>query len=344
MASIPTGSRSPTIICVQVGEVAQALFTTALKEETGLFFRSTETQLVTGDGAIHVQVPAANGQQIQAQSGMVLRVLPTNPEWKVWRDGIQYRDYDMGLCQFPSLAQRATAEGGGGPIIGARQISLRFALRFGQGRCLHVPPKGQEDTWVGPGRVAQVMVLGDTHPRSRLPMRAWTKQHSQGIYVRNTEDPNGEGANETNPNTPRGEESFTPPQHDGIGQAAPSPVIIRAGAGTGEVPSAGTLGGIPFTPAPKRRCVNISVLGGHRVLGGGDTSILQPSARTLSEDPPHQPPAGLGGTVLYIKANLSSNEGVRVRLLNYSGNHVCSSWSQGWFDQGVVRIFWQLSC
>jgi hypothetical protein len=207
MASIPTGSRSPTIICAQVGEVAQALFTTALREETGLFFRSTGTQLVTGDGAIHVQVPAANGEQIQAQSGMVLRVLPTNSGWKVWRDGIQYRDYDMGLYQFPSLAQRATAEGGGGPIIGARQISLRLALRFGQGRCLHVPPKGQEDTWVGPGRVAQVMVLGDTHPRSHL-MRAWTKQHPQGIYLRNTEDPNGEGANETNPNTSKGGRVF----------------------------------------------------------------------------------------------------------------------------------------
>jgi hypothetical protein len=70
-------------------------FTTTLSEEMGLFFRSTETQLVTRDGAIHVQVPAANMQQIQAQSGMVLRVLPTNPEWRVWRDGIQYRDYDM---------------------------------------------------------------------------------------------------------------------------------------------------------------------------------------------------------------------------------------------------------
>jgi hypothetical protein len=159
------------------------------------------------------------------------------------------------------LAQRATAEGAGGPIISARQISLRFALRFGQGRCLHVPPKGQEGTWVGPGRVAHVMVLGDTHPRSHL-MRAWTKQHPRAIYLRNTEDPNGEGANETNPNTPKGGESFTPPQHDGSGQQEPalSPVIIRAGAGTGEVPSAGTLGGIPFTPAPKRRCVGTSIV------------------------------------------------------------------------------------
>jgi hypothetical protein len=334
MASIPT--RSPTtIVCSQVGEVAQALFTTALKEETGLFFRSTGTQLVTGDGGIHVQVPAANGQHIQAQSRMVLRVLPTNPEWKVWRDGIQYRDYDMGLCQFPSLAQRAAVEGGGGPIIGARQISLRFALRFGQGRCQHTPPKGEESTWAGPGKVEQVMVLGDTHLRSHL-MRAWTKQHLQGIYLRSTEGLNGEGANGTNPKIPRTGESFTPSQHDGIGQQAAglSPVINRASTGTEEVPSAGMLGGIPFTPAQKRRCVGTSMLGGHRVLGGVETSTLEPGAKDLSEDPPRHPFSGLGGRVLYIKTILISNAGVWVRLLNYSGNPVCS------YKPKMVRIFW----
>jgi hypothetical protein len=119
----------------------------------------------------------------------------------------------------------------------------------------------------------------------------------------------------------------TPSQQDGNGQREPglSPIIIRAGAGTGEVSSAGTLGGIPFGPAPNKSCVGTSTLGGHRVLGGDDISILQPGARTLSEDPPHHSPVGLGGTVLYIKANLSSNEGVGVTLLNYSGNHVCSS-------------------
>jgi hypothetical protein len=263
---------------------------------------------------------------------MVLRVLPTNPEGKVWRDGIQYRDYDMGLCQFPSLAQRAAVEGGGGPIIGARQISLRF----GQGRCQHSPPKGEESTWAGPGKVAQVMVLGDTHPRSHL-MRAWTKQHPQGIYLRSTEGLNGEGANGTNPNTPRTGESFTPSQHDGIGQQAAglSPVIIRAGTETGEVPSAGMLGGIPFTPAQKRRCVGTSMLGGHRVLVGVDTSTLELGARDLSDDPPRYPFSELGGRVLYIKTILISNAGVWVRLLNYSGNPVCS------YKPKMVRIFWQ---
>jgi hypothetical protein len=140
----------------------------------------------------------------------------------------------------------------------------------------------------------------------------------------------------TNPNTPRTGESFTPSQHDGIGQQAAglSPVIIRAGTGTGEVPSAGMLGGLPFTPAQKRRCVGTSMLGGRRVLGGVDTSTLEPGARDLSEDPPRHPFPGLGGRVLYIKTILISNAGVWVRLLNYSGNLVCS------YNPKMVRIFW----
>jgi hypothetical protein len=206
--------------------------------------------------------------------------------------------------------------------------SLRFALRFAQERCEHTPPEGMEDKWSGPGKVAHVMVLGNTHPRNHL-MRAWTKEHPKGIYLRNTEGSNGDGANKTNPNTPKAGESFTPFQQNGIGQQARghSPVIIRAGTGTGEVPSAGTLGGIPFTPgvsAPKRRCAGTSTLGGPRVLAEGGTSILQPDARTLSEDPPCHPSVGVGGRVPYIKIVLILNVGMWVGLLSYSGNHVCS--------------------
>jgi hypothetical protein len=194
---------------------------------------------------------------------------------------------------------------------------------------VHIPPNGMEDNWLGPGKVAHVMVLGDTHPRSHL-MRAWTKEHPRGIYLRNTKGPNGEGANKTNPNTPNAGESFTPSQQDGIWQQARghSPVIIRAGTGTvGEVLSAGTLGGIPFTPgvsAPKRRCDGTSTLGGPRVLAEGGTSILRPGARTLLEDPPRHPSVGVRGRVPYIKIVLILNVGMWVGLLNYSGNHVCS--------------------
>jgi hypothetical protein len=94
------------------------------------------------------------------------------------------------------------------------------------------------------------------------------------------------------------------------------------------------LDGIPFTPAQKRRCVGTSMLGGRRVLGGVDTSILEPGARDLSDDPPRPPSPGLGGRVLYIKTILISNAGVWVRLLNYSGNPVCS------YTPKMVRIFW----
>jgi hypothetical protein len=165
-------------------------------------------------------------------------------------------------------------------------------------------------------------------------MRAWTTQHPQGIYLRSTEGLNGEGANGTNPNTPITEESFTPSQHDGIGQQAPGllPVIIRAGTGTGEVPSACMLGGIPFTPAQKRRCVGTSMLGGRRVLVGVDTSTLEPGARDLSEARPRHPSPGLRGRVLYIKTILISNAGVWVGLLNHFGNPVCS------YKPKMVRI------
>jgi hypothetical protein len=111
MASIPTWSRAPTtVMCLQVGETAHTLFTTALKEETGLFFCSIGAALVARDRAINVQVLVANGQQIQAQSGMVLRIQPRDPKWTPWLEGgekVQYCEYDMGLCRSPSLAQRA---------------------------------------------------------------------------------------------------------------------------------------------------------------------------------------------------------------------------------------------
>jgi hypothetical protein len=153
MASIPTWPKtSTTIMCSHMAESAQTLFTTALEEETGLFFRSTGAALIAGDGAINVQVPAANVQQIQAQSSMVLRIEPKNPKWTAWPEGeekVHYREYDMGLCRFPSLAQRAA--GGGGSIIGARQISLRVALKFEQGRCSHTPPQRRTGVWTGPG-------------------------------------------------------------------------------------------------------------------------------------------------------------------------------------------------
>jgi hypothetical protein len=179
MASIPTRSGAhPEVMYTRVAEQAQRLFTRALKEETGLDFRSSGAALLARDGAIHVQVLAANGPQAHAASGMVLQVHPTNREWAASQEvpgaGIQYRDYDMGLAQ--SLSPAQIAAGMGGRIVGASQISLRFGLRLGQGRCSHAPPQGHNGVWSGPGRLAQVIVFGDTAPRTHL-MRAWTSMH-----------------------------------------------------------------------------------------------------------------------------------------------------------------------
>jgi hypothetical protein len=326
MASTPT-SPPTTTVCTQVGKVAQALFTTALSEETGLFFRSTGTQLVTRDGAIHVQVPASTVQQIQAQSGMVLRVLPTNRV-----EDVEKRDPVSRLQHGPLLVSLTSSESdSGGRERAYRQGQTDLSpvcteIRAGAVRAYTTGGDGGQLVRAREDRARHG--ARDTHPRSHL-MRAWTKEHPKGIYLRNTEGLNGEGANKTNPNTPKAGESFTPSQQDGIGQQARghSPVIIRAETRTGEVLSAGTLGGILFIPgvlASKRRCAGTSTLGGPWVLAKGGTSILQPGARTLSEDPPSHPSVGVGGRVPYIKIVLISNVGMWVGLLNYSGNHVCS--------------------
>jgi hypothetical protein len=44
---------------------------TALKAETGLDLRSSGATLLSEDGAIDVQVPAATASQVQAGAGMI---------------------------------------------------------------------------------------------------------------------------------------------------------------------------------------------------------------------------------------------------------------------------------
>jgi hypothetical protein len=132
MASIP--SNRPPRICHNAANMALTLFTKALKEETGLDYRSPGKALLIGQGAIHVQVPSEDVSQALTSTGMVLRILPTKTEWSRWSEmgnQYQYRDYDMRLARFPSLAQRRA--GDGGPIVGASQVSLLIVLKFGQG-------------------------------------------------------------------------------------------------------------------------------------------------------------------------------------------------------------------
>jgi hypothetical protein len=91
------------------------------------------------------------------EDGVVLMVGNGEPD--------QFRDYDMGLAQFSTLAQRRA--GDGGPIIGASQVSLRVVLKYGQGQCRHAQASG------GNARPAAVAVMSDTLPRKHL-IRAWS--------------------------------------------------------------------------------------------------------------------------------------------------------------------------
>jgi hypothetical protein len=141
MASIP--SNRPPPICHDAANMVGTLFTRALKEETGLDYRSPGRALLIGQGAIHVQVPSADVAQALSSLGMVLRIMPTKMEWSRWSgmgSQYQFRDYDMGLAQFPTLAQRRA--GDGGPIVGASQVSLRVVLKFRQGQCRHAQASG----------------------------------------------------------------------------------------------------------------------------------------------------------------------------------------------------------
>jgi hypothetical protein len=175
MASIP--SNRPPPICHDAANMALTLFTRAIKEETGLDYRSPGKALLIGQGAIHVQVPSANVAQALSSSGMVLRIMPTKTEWSRWSEmgsEYQFRDYDMGLAQFPTLAQRRA--GDGGPIVGASQVSLRVVLKFGQGQCRHAQATG------GNTRPAAVAVMSDTLTRKHL-VCAWSQKYPQGISI-----------------------------------------------------------------------------------------------------------------------------------------------------------------
>jgi hypothetical protein len=82
--------------------------------------------------------PSATDSQAQAGSGMIFRMRPTKSEWTAWRGvgpGVRYWDYEVGMARFSTPAQRTA--GITGPIVGASEIRLRFALRLGQEQCTH---------------------------------------------------------------------------------------------------------------------------------------------------------------------------------------------------------------
>jgi hypothetical protein len=286
MASIP--SNRPPPICHDAANVV-GTFTRALNKETGLDYRSPGKALMIGHGAIHVQVPLADVAQALASSGMVLRIMPTKTEWSRWskkESQYQFRDYDMGLAPFPTLAQRRA--GDGGPIVGASQVSLRVVLRFGQGLCWHAQASG------GNTRPAAVAVMSDTLPRKHL-ICAWSQKHPQGIWIGPTEQPSN--GNTANPSTPC--------QLGGNRPQAAVPLlvskIIRAAMGQkehGGVPSGGTQGASRSEPELMRTFDVTSMLGEPRGLSGGGAGREQPGASVPLESPPRRS-LNLGGRMRF---------------------------------------------
>ena len=293
IAATPRPYTQALALCSDTAGVVVTLFSKALRAETGLGLRSPGRALLIGNGAINIQVPSADGPQTLTGAGMVLRIVPTNTSWVEWPEmgpQYQYREYDMGLAQLPTPAQRIA--GDVGPIVGASQITLRVVLRLEQGQCRHMTQSG---------RPAAVAVLSDTVPRTR-PRRAWSLKYPMGVYVLESERaPSGNPTTET-------QTTQSPQEGSGPQEPGPLPLIIRAGAGqeeTGEVHSGGTHDVVLSGPAPKRRCVATSTLGGHRVLGGRGTSLQPLGARSLIpllEGQPRQPSPGVGGRVPFIKA------------------------------------------
>jgi hypothetical protein len=132
MASLPTPPTvQPYMLCERMGKKAVLLLTKALKAETGLDLRSTGRSLLTGTGDIGVQVPwVVDGHcwPNLRTAGTILRVSPRQTGWAPWPElGAVFREYHMGQAQALSAAQRTV--GRGGPIIGARRVLFRLALR-----------------------------------------------------------------------------------------------------------------------------------------------------------------------------------------------------------------------
>jgi hypothetical protein len=237
MASLPTPPTvQPYMLCQHVGEKAVLLFTRAIKAETGLDLRSTGRSLLTGTGDISVQDPRVVDGHCWPNSrtaGMILRVSPRQTRWAPWPGvGAVFREYQMGQAQTLSAAQRTA--GRGGPIIGARCVSFRLAVRPGR----TVPGSTPLSC---PRHPAQVAVLASTHP-STNPLRYWSERDPQGGVLQRPEEADPE-ANSTNTTTPQSQPNARGPRDTGT-------TADPRGPGGAE-DSGTTLIAVLSTPAPR---------------------------------------------------------------------------------------------
>jgi hypothetical protein len=246
MASLPTPPTvQPYMLCQHVGEKAVLLFTRAIKAKTGLDLRSTGRSLLTGTGDISVQVPrVVDGHRWPnpRTAGMILRVSPRQTGWAPWPGvGAVFREYQMGQAQTLSAAQRTA--GRGGPIIGARCVSFRLAVRPGR----TVPGSTPLSC---PRHPAQVAVLASTHP-STGPLRYWSERDPQGGVLQRPAGADPE-ANSTNTTTPQSQPDARGPRDTGTtadprgpGGAEDSGTILIAVLST---PAPGLTGDAVSTP------------------------------------------------------------------------------------------------
>jgi hypothetical protein len=247
MASLPTPPTiQPYMLCQHVGEKAVLLFTRAIKVEMGLDLRSTERSLLTGTGDISVQVPrVVDGHCLpnSRTAGMILRVSGRQTGWAPWPGvGAVFREYQMGQAQTLSAAQRAV--GRGDPIIVARRVSFRLAVRPGR----TVPGSTPLSC---PHHPAQVAVIVSTDP-STGPLWYWSKKDPQGGVLPRPEGADPE-ANSTNTTTP-------PFQPDARGSRDTGTTAGPRGPGGAE-DSGTTLIAVLSTPAPGSKDVAVSTPG-----------------------------------------------------------------------------------
>jgi hypothetical protein len=209
-------------------EGSVVVYNLALKTETGLDLRSTGRSLLTGSGDISVQIPrVVDGHRWPnpRTAGMILRVSPRQTGWTRWpKLGAVFREYQMGQAQTLSAVQRIV--GRGGPIIGARRVSFRLALRPGR----TVPGSTPLSCPRHPGQVA---VLVNTAP-STGPLRYWSEKDPQGGFLQRPEeaDPGADSSRTTTPpfqpdaRGPRDTGTTANPR--GPGGAAASDTILTA--------------------------------------------------------------------------------------------------------------------
>jgi hypothetical protein len=276
MASLPIPpAGQPYLLCERVGEKAVQLLTRALKAETGLDLRSTGNTLLTETGDISVQISRiVDGHRWPnpRTAGMILRVSPRQSGWAPWPElGAVFREYQMGQAQTLSAVQRTA--GSGGPIVGARRVSFRLAVR--PGRIVQSPTSTPISC---PRHPAQVAVLVSSTPSTGSP-RYWSEKGPQGGLLQRPEEANPEAHNTNTTTRP------SPPTGHGPGDTSimDDPRRSREGVASGTI-----LIAVPSTPVPGPT--------------GNDASM---------RDAPRDPVGHMGGRPDVVISSSSSSSGAR---------------------------------